>query len=96
MDNGCKYSDKKEVKVVIAARKSYTVINFIDQGIGIHPKDLDVVFRPFFRGRNSKSTTGHGIGLALADNIIRLHNGRIEVKSAINAGTTFSIFLNQN
>ena len=65
----------------------------IDKGIGIKQKDMDKIFQPFFRAANALTYAGHGIGLSLTQNIIRLHNGKIEVTSVENEGTEFHIIL---
>jgi len=60
-----------------------------DTGCGIPPEALDHVFEPFF----STKRGGLGIGLALAEKIMRGHNGTISVESVSGNGTTFSITL---
>jgi two-component system, sporulation sensor kinase E len=60
-----------------------------DQGCGIPPENLEAVFKPFFTTKSA----GTGLGLAIIQKIIEEHNGRIEVKSEIGQGTTFSIDL---
>ena len=49
------------------------------------------IFTPFYRAPNAGGHSGTGIGLSLADKIIRLHNGTIQVNSELNKGTTFLI-----
>ncbi|HJB50563.1 MAG TPA: sensor histidine kinase, partial [Candidatus Anaeromassilibacillus stercoravium] len=64
-------------------------------GSGIHPEDLPHIFKRFYRSRFSKDKQGIGLGLPLAKAIIEEHKGTIEVNSALNIGTTFTInFLN--
>jgi signal transduction histidine kinase len=68
-------------------------LRFTDHGIGIDSEDLAHVFEPFHRGRNTLAVRGHGIGLSLADRIVRLHRGTIGVVSELGKGTTFEILL---
>lgn len=62
-----------------------------DNGCGIHPEDLNHIFKRFYRSRFSKDTQGIGLGLPLAKTIIERHNGTMEVDSELDNGTTFTI-----
>jgi hypothetical protein len=62
-----------------------------DNGSGIHPEDLNHIFKRFYRSRFSKDTQGIGLGLPLAKAIVEAHNGTIEVSSELGVGTTFTI-----
>ena len=64
-------------------------ITFSDTGSGIAPVNLERIFEPFI----STKSKGMGIGLAICADIIRKHGGTIQVKSELNKGTTFEIFL---
>ena len=65
------------------------VLEVRDTGKGIPESELPSIFNPFFTTKSS----GTGLGLAITHRIIQEHNGRIEVKSEIGAGTTFSVYL---
>ncbi len=69
----------------------YIRSDFSDTGIGIKPEDMKNIFDPFYT--NKPVGRGTGLGLSLVYGIIRTHGGYIEVKSEINKGTTFSIYL---
>ncbi|MFO7572678.1 MAG: ATP-binding protein, partial [Gaiellaceae bacterium] len=71
------------------------VVEVHDSGIGIAPADLDHVFKRFWRGEKSRSrsTGGAGIGLAIVHELVRAHDGAIEVSSTPGAGSTFRVFL---
>lgn len=97
LKNAIKFSGDKEVLCDISCNEKGVLIAIQDKGIGIDPKELQYIFQPFYRASNAFKHPGSGIGLSLAEKIIRLHNGRIEVTSAINKGTVFSIvFPNEN
>lgn len=66
-----------------------------DTGVGIEKADFDKLFVKFSRVHNPLSVQagGSGIGLYLAGEIVRLHGGKVEVVSAIDKGTTFTIIL---
>ncbi|WP_077922699.1 cell wall metabolism sensor histidine kinase WalK [Spirosoma sp. 209] len=93
LENGCKYSTDEQVSVRIAFEPGEIHLTISDHGQGIPPGDIQHIFEPFFRSENVLTIRGHGIGLALTRRIIDLHQGRIEVESALNKGTTFRISL---
>ena len=71
--------------------EGYIRIDIADTGCGIKPGNIDHIFDPFFTTK--EVGRGTGLGLSLVYSIIRTHGGYVEVKSKINQGTTFSIFL---
>jgi two-component system phosphate regulon sensor histidine kinase PhoR len=70
-------------------------ISIEDTGVGIAHDELGKVFDKFFRSSDPRvqEQTGTGLGLALAQEVVRLHGGRIDVESEINKGSTFSVTL---
>ena len=68
-------------------------ISIKDQGIGIPEGDVQHIFEPFFRASNTGKFEGHGVGLPLALNIVRLHKGSIAIASKVDAGTTIRVML---
>ena len=93
MENGCKFSANKQVKVTLGANNRWVTIRFEDEGIGISEADLKQIYEPFFRAQNVKRIHGHGVGLPLTYRIIQLHYGQIEVISQPEQGTTFTVRL---
>jgi signal transduction histidine kinase len=89
--NALKFSDNKEVYCEIFCDAAGINLIIRDQGIGIDPKELSQIFQPFYRSANALNYTGYGIGLSLTQNIVRLHNGKIEVESELDAGTEFKL-----
>ena len=64
-----------------------------DSGIGISAEDQPKVFERFFRSDQARTQGGAGLGLSLAQAIVRVHGGRIEVQSELDKGSTFTITL---
>ncbi|OGW49987.1 MAG: hypothetical protein A2Z50_02165 [Nitrospirae bacterium RBG_19FT_COMBO_42_15] len=67
-------------------------ITICDIGIGIPEEDIERIFEPFFTTKNSEEGTGLGLGLTIAQSIIKEHNGMIIVESSSD-GTSFIIEL---
>ncbi len=95
IDNAIKYSTQVfELRITGRVSRDHVSLVIADRGIGIHKDDLDHVFGRFFRGRNS-SAGGSGLGLAIARRIVLAHNGTIQVRSVVDAGTDVEILLPQ-
>jgi two-component system cell cycle sensor histidine kinase/response regulator CckA len=69
----------------------WTVIDVVDQGIGISEENMDRIFEPFFSTKDVGS--GTGLGLSTVYGIVKQFDGFISVDSAVDQGTTFSVFL---
>jgi signal transduction histidine kinase len=91
--NACKYSNERAVQLSLYVVKDKINIRVVDEGIGIPAAELKYVFDPFYRASNTERFEGHGVGLPLARNIIRLHNGELQIKSEENKGTAVEIVL---
>lgn len=90
-------NENGEVKVEVRRDGKYAQVSVSDTGIGIAKKDLYYIFQPFYRADTSRargvSGGTSGLGLAIASEIVRGHNGKISVRSAPNRGTTFVVCL---
>ncbi len=93
LENACKFSDNHQCSVLISCTETDILLAFSDSGIGIDVAELEHIFTPFYRGRESNAFAGNGIGLSLTKKIVALHQGQITVESEINHGTTFTISL---
>ncbi len=92
IDNALKYSDSGGCVVITAGRQGRQfVVSVSDTGIGISPEDLPKVKTKFYKA--SSTRRGSGIGLAVADEIVRLHGGNLHIDSAVGQGTTVTILL---
>lgn len=67
------------------------LIGIADEGIGIAETDQSYLFDIFHRGKNAENIEGAGLGLAIAKQIIALHNGVISLESQLNRGTKVTI-----
>jgi len=91
--NACKYSDDKKAIVRLHVKAKEIFITVIDTGKGIDINELENIFQPFYRTDDTKAMLGFGLGLALANRIIKLHKGFINVDSVMGKGTSFVISL---
>lgn len=93
LSNASKFSRKNsEIKVTLNYQDPFYTIAVTDKGKGIHKKDLRHIFDRFYRGVND-TYEGMGIGLYLTKEIVDRHNGKVEVQSEVNQGTTVFIKL---
>jgi signal transduction histidine kinase len=93
IDNACKYSSDHKVEIKLRHIEKYIEVVFADRGIGIPEKDLQKIFEPFYRGTNTNSVSGSGIGLPLVNQIIKNHNGTVKISSKAGYGTNVTILL---
>lgn len=93
--NAIKYTDKGSV--TIGAEKVDKGIRFTvhDTGIGISKSDQEKIFDKFFRSEDyrTRKTNGTGLGLYVTLKLARMLHAEIDVKSQLNKGSTFSIFI---
>ena len=96
LSNALRYTNRGgEVRVAVRRDGRGAVLEVTDTGIGIEPDDLRFIFTRFWRGEKSRSrvTGGAGIGLAVVDQLVRAHDGRIDVESTPGQGSRFRVFL---
>lgn len=96
IDNAIKYNvPQGYVSVSLSRNGGYVVITVDDSGAGIPEDELEKVFDRFYRVDKSRSRKvgGSGLGLSIADEVIELHGGRIEIGSQLGVGTTVLLYL---
>ncbi|HEY7236753.1 MAG TPA: ATP-binding protein [Gemmatimonadaceae bacterium] len=95
LSNALKHTFEGEISVRVRACDSGATFEVRDTGVGIAPEQLSKVFERFHRVPNAKSRTheGTGIGLALVQELVRLHGGTIHAESTVGVGTTFTVSL---
>ncbi len=96
IDNAIKFTPKDgSIGINVKRQKNKVYINISDTGIGIRQEDIPKIFNKFFRAPSGekKSQLGSGLGLGIAQSIIRMHQGRIEVRTQPQKGSTFTVIL---
>ena len=95
IDNSFKYNKSGGfVKVSLENINNSIKIIISDNGCGISKNDLPRIREKFYKANNSER--GSGIGLAVTDEIIKLHNGEMLIESKIGKGTTTTLILPKN
>lgn len=94
MDNACKFSPDRTVRIQVAANVHSIDVSFSDRGIGVPQEEQELIFNPFYRSSNVQSAIkGHGIGLSLCRRILQLHNSNISIRSSLGSGSCFAVQL---
>ncbi len=94
LDNAVKYAGASgAVRAELRADGGGAVLRVHNTGAPIPESDLPHLFERFYRVDRARSAGGYGLGLSIADNIVRAHGGRIHVVSSAAAGTTFTVSL---
>ncbi len=83
-----------EVKVLVECyEKDDVIVEISDNGKGMTKEELENIFSRYYRGKASTEIDGSGLGMAISYEIVKAHNGRIEIESAKEQGTKFVINL---
>jgi len=93
LSNAFKHTFTGDITVSLRAEAESAVLRVTDTGVGIPAEHLPRLFDRFHRVPSSRARTheGTGIGLALVEEVVRLHGGAIAVQSALEEGTTFTV-----
>ena len=95
LGNAVKYSPPETAIGISASQMEDTItIGVRDHGAGIPPDEMDAIFERFYRGRLTQETIGGtGMGLSIARDIIRAHQGKLRVQNTPEGGAQFSFTL---
>jgi signal transduction histidine kinase len=94
MDNAVKYTPNGgRIDLEAFQRDHQAVIIVKDTGIGISSEEAPKIWNRLYRGDQSRSQRGLGLGLSLVRAVVQAHNGRIEVSSEPGSGSVFTLYL---
>ena len=94
IENADKYSpENTPIRLVLRHSTDASLVDVIDQGIGIPEQELDQVFQRFQRASNAPAKTGSGLGLSVVKLLVEGMGGSIEVHSRLGEGSCFTVIL---
>ena len=93
LTNAFRYGGGHPVQVRVAQEAGMAAISVADSGVGIAPADRDRIFDQFERADAARQAPGLGLGLYIARQIVQAHGGRIELRSELGQGSTFTVRL---
>jgi len=93
--NASKFTEAgREISLSLQSEGGHAVVRVRDEGIGIPPEMRERIFEPFVQVAESHSQNGLGLGLPLVRQLVRLHNGTVEVQSeGVGGGSEFIVRL---
>jgi len=93
VSNAFKYTFEGRITVRLSAQGERATLSIADSGAGIPEHELPHLFERFHRVEGAKGRTqeGTGIGLALVSELVKLHAGTVEARSALGHGSTFTV-----
>lgn len=94
LDNALRFTpDGGTITVRTRHEGAEVIVEIVDTGAGISSDHLPHVFERFYRADQARTTRYVGMGLSIAQRVIALHHGRIEVESTLGDGSTFRVVL---
>jgi signal transduction histidine kinase len=80
------------IKIGVLKSEDSIIISVEDNGTGIDSESIQNLFNRYYRGGNTKdSDIGSGLGMAIAHQLVSAHDGKVEVTSKLNSGTTIRL-----
>jgi len=94
LDNAIKYTPSGgRVDISVARENSHALLRVRDTGVGIPASELPRIWERLFRGDQSRTERGLGLGLSLVKAVVEAHGGTVSVDSTPSAGSTFTVSL---
>jgi two-component system, OmpR family, phosphate regulon sensor histidine kinase PhoR len=93
INNALKYAVRPRVVITTFSRNNHYHIRIRDNGFGIDKKEINNIFRKFYRVQsgNLHNAKGLGLGLYITRKVVTMHDGSIKVQSTVGEGTTFTV-----
>ncbi|MGX2944512.1 ATP-binding protein [Enterococcus alishanensis] len=94
MQNAIQFTQDGEIRVSVFKKDKQTIVKIADTGIGMNEEQVKNIWDRYYKVDPSRKNTKYGesgLGLSIVQELVRLHNGTVDVESTLNEGTTFTI-----
>ncbi|MGM0239923.1 ATP-binding protein [Enterococcus sp. AZ103] len=94
MQNAIQFTEDGEIRVSVFKKDKQTIVKIADTGIGMNEEQVKNIWDRYYKVDPSRKNTKYGesgLGLSIVQELVRLHNGTVDVESTLNEGTTFTI-----
>ena len=93
LDNALTYTSAGHIRFSVMSQHLSLIICIEDSGVGIADDERDAIFDRFYRTNHTAQKAGNGLGLAIAQAIVKQHQGTITVTSTLHQGSIFTVTL---
>ena len=94
LENAKKFkTDTVHIQLIVKHVNDEVLIDIIDDGWGIENKFQKLIFKPFFRIKQSANVQGYGLGLSYVKKMIKFHHGKLILQSTLGKGSKFTVIL---
>ena len=93
ISNALRYGNNSEIKLISYIDGEHIVISVTDKGPGISEANQKLIFERFECEKENQASSGLGLGLFIANEIVKSHGGQLDLRSEPGAGSTFSVKL---
>ncbi|MFQ6042945.1 MAG: sensor histidine kinase, partial [Candidatus Poribacteria bacterium] len=94
VDNALKYTPSGgNITISVELKDNSAILSVSDTGVGIPSEEVPKIFQRFYRSEESRSASGFGLGLSVAQAIVHAHGGEIRVESSPGKGSDFKVLL---
>ncbi len=94
LDNAIKYAnDSGRIRIFVAQQKKWCCLSVFNTGVGIKSEDLEKIFDRFYRAEGARAQDdGYGLGLSIAQTVMRQLGGSITAESILDQNATFTLY----
>ena len=94
IQNAIQFTDNGKINIIGYANENETIIKIKDSGIGMSAEEVESIWERYYKADISRKNTKYGesgLGLAIVQQLVNLHNAKVTVESSPDEGTTFTL-----